>query len=68
MRLLILLSVAISLGGCATRTGLPSMVDQDTYCRIARPITWSPSDTRVTKEQVDAHNRTYKRLCMGGKK
>jgi hypothetical protein len=34
-----------------------------TFCSIARPITWVPEDTRITKEQIDAHNRTWKRLC-----
>lgn len=33
------------------------------YCQITRPITWSSKDTRLTKEQVDTHNRTWKRLC-----
>jgi hypothetical protein len=33
------------------------------FCNIARPITWVPEDTRITKEQIDAHNRAWKRLC-----
>ena len=37
-----------------------------TYCSIARTITWAGGDTRITKQQIDAHNRTYKRLCMSG--
>ena len=38
-----------------------------TYCAIARPITWAPGilDSQVTKRQIDAHNRTWKRLCGG---
>lgn len=35
----------------------------DTYCHIAKPVYWSKSDTRATKEQVDRHNRVWKRLC-----
>lgn len=35
----------------------------DTYCDIAKPIYWSPADTRATKEQVDRENRKYKKLC-----
>lgn len=35
----------------------------DTFCQIAKPIYWSSADTRATKEQVDAHNRKWKRLC-----
>jgi hypothetical protein len=59
--LLILTSAVLS--GCATRSGLPPDLTKKTYCEITRPITWHPSDTRVTKEQVDAHNRTWKKLC-----
>jgi hypothetical protein len=36
-----------------------------TFCMIARPITWSSRDTRATKTQIDAFNRTWKRLCAG---
>lgn len=35
----------------------------DTYCDIAKPIYWSPGDTRATKEQVDRENRKFKKLC-----
>lgn len=35
----------------------------DTYCQIAKPIRWSPNDTRLTKEQADIHNRQWKVLC-----
>jgi hypothetical protein len=35
----------------------------DSYCQIARPIHWSPADTRKTKEQVDVNNRDWKRIC-----
>ena len=35
----------------------------DTYCQIAKPVYWSRNDTRQTKEQVDRHNRVWKRLC-----
>ena len=35
----------------------------DTYCSVARPIRWSAKDTRLTKEQVDTHNRQWKVLC-----
>jgi hypothetical protein len=39
-----------------------------TFCSVARPILWDPSDTRATKEAVDAHNRAWKSLCKAGKK
>lgn len=35
----------------------------DTYCQIARPIYFSASDTRKTKEQADRENRKWRRLC-----
>lgn len=35
----------------------------DSYCEISKPIYWSASDTRATKEQVDTHNRVWKKLC-----
>lgn len=35
----------------------------DTYCQIVRPIRWDRADTRLTKEQVDTHNRQWKALC-----
>lgn len=35
------------------------------FCEIARPIYWSPQDTRKTKEQVDSANRVWKELCKG---
>ena len=39
----------------------------DSYCEISKPIYWSASDTRQTKEQVDTHNRIWKSLCQKDK-
>jgi hypothetical protein len=33
------------------------------FCDGARPMAWSARDTRATKEQVDTHNRKWKRFC-----
>lgn len=33
------------------------------FCDTAKPIYWSPGDTRKTKEQADQHNAVGKRLC-----
>ena len=41
----------------------PAGAAPDTFCQIAKPITWSANDTRFTKEQADSHNRVWKRLC-----
>lgn len=38
------------------------------FCAVARPIFWSADDSRQTKEQIDSHNRAWKRLCGGKKK
>ena len=63
----LLMLSGVVLSGCATRTGLPPNISQEHYCRIARPITWELLDTRVTKEQIDAHNRLWAKLCRGKK-
>lgn len=39
-------------------------VATDSYCQISKPIYWNSSDTRKTKEQVDTHNRVWKKLCQ----
>jgi len=38
-------------------------VPSSTFCQIAKPIYWSATDTRQTKEQVDRHNAQWKRVC-----
>jgi hypothetical protein len=61
MRVIALALVVLLLSACKpTQVAMPPA---STYCRIARPITWVSEDSRVTKEQIDAHNRTWKRLC-----
>lgn len=39
----------------------------DTYCQIAKPIYFKPTDDRATKEQADRENRKWKRLCANKK-
>jgi len=39
-----------------------------TFCQVAKPMYWSASDTRKTKEQADRHNRIGKKLCGWGAK
>ena len=58
-RALVILATLL-LAGCH-HTAKPGPAS--TYCQIARPITWAAADTRITKQQIDAHNRTWKRLC-----
>lgn len=42
--------------------------DAAAFCKTAKPIYWSASDTRYTKEQVDTYNRVGKKLCGWGAK
>lgn len=57
------LILASAVTSCATLGDLPAGVGGATFCSIAKPISWSPKDTRLTKEQVDTHNRKWKALC-----
>lgn len=41
----------------------PGAVQGATFCQVYKPVLWSVNDTRLTKEQVDSMNRTWKRLC-----
>lgn len=42
---------------------VPAASEGATFCQTYRPVQWSSSDTRRTKEQVDGLNRVYKRIC-----
>jgi hypothetical protein len=52
-----------------TCTELPP-TDSKQFCKIAKPISWVSADSRLTKEEIDEHNRVGKRLCgwKGSKK
>ena len=65
IRTAIIIAAALLLAGCNPwdRKAGPA----STYCQNARPITWVPADTRLTKAQIDLHNRTWKRICAGKK-
>jgi len=45
-----------------------SVVNADSFCLVALPISWSTKDTDETIEQVKEHNAVGKRLCGWGKK
>jgi hypothetical protein len=38
------------------------------FCKVYQPVRWSHSDTRGTKEQVDALNRVWKAQCRSAAK
>ncbi len=63
-----LLFVMLTLSGCGTTTGsavIEPVAGADTFCRVAKPITWSSRDTDETIREVKAHNAVFARLCGG---
>lgn len=65
-RVLALGSVMLTLSACATLMGSGATDPEpgaDTYCRIAKPITWSAQDTDQTIREVKAHNAAGVALC-----
>lgn len=58
---------ALTLGGCSTVKQDVAPISGARYCEIAKTISWSTLDTRLTKEQIDRANRTYRRLCQAKK-
>lgn len=63
-----LLCAMLTLNACGTTTGsdvIEPTVGADTFCRVAKPITWSSRDTDETIREVKEHNAVYVRLCGG---
>lgn len=61
-----LLFVMLTLSGCGTMTGsavIEPVSGAETFCRVAKPITWSSHDTDETIAGVKSHNEVWKRLC-----
>lgn len=56
----ILTSSCETTGSAETDPPLPGA---ESFCSIARPITWSTRDTPETVLEVKAHNAVGKRLC-----
>lgn len=55
------LSLLPILPGCATKTELVAAVDSS--CKVFRPITWGMDDTKLTIEQIRAHNARWWTVC-----
>lgn len=57
----------LTLSGCASLTGSgvtkPPVAGANTFCAIAKPITWSSRDTDLTIRDVKSHNATGVALC-----
>lgn len=68
-RVCVLGCAMLTLSACETLTGSVATEPEpgaDTYCRIAKPITWSVDDTDATIREVKAHNATGVALCGWG--
>lgn len=67
MRLGLMLGAAmLILSACASRMGSGAtdpLPGADTFCRVAKPISWSSRDTDETIREVKAHNAVGKALC-----
>lgn len=69
LRALTPLCVILTLNGCASRPAscvIEPVAGADSFCRIAKPITWSARDTDETIRGVKEHNAVFVRLCQGG--
>lgn len=56
----------LSSVGCASTKGSGAtdpLPGADTFCRVAKPISWSSRDTDETIREVKAHNAVGKALC-----
>ena len=66
-RVCVLGYATLILSACATlRTpsGAPTVEPgADTFCRIAKPITWADADSDTTIREVRAHNEVFVTLC-----
>lgn len=64
---LMLLCATLILNGCASLMGSgatkPPVAGANTFCAIAKPITWSSRDTDLTIRDVKEHNAVGVRLC-----
>ena len=67
LRALMLAAGTLTLTGCAWTTdssGSPEpVVGAETFCDVAKPITWSDDDTDATLREIREHNEVWKRLC-----
>ena len=61
-------AVMLTLSGCGMTTAsgvIEPVAGAETFCRVAKPITWSIHDTDDTIREVKAHNAVFVRLCGG---
>ena len=62
---LVALGLVLFLAGCATGGPVPAQVNivSDTYCSVARKVTWDVNDTRETIDEARRHNSRVDKLC-----
>ena len=65
LKFLGVIPTASLLGGCWISIG--EKIPTNSYCFIAKPITWADTDTLKTIDQVYAHKRVFVGLCVDKK-
>lgn len=53
----------LAIAGCQTTGSAAIEPGADTFCRIAKPITWSRLDSEATVREIKEHNAAWVRLC-----
>ncbi len=67
LRLILLLVLTSAISGCAGFERIPKATPIGAGCSAFEVIHPSRQDTLGTKQQILAHNQTYRDLCPGAK-
>lgn len=65
-KLVIALPLLLTLTSCSSvEPQSPAVIVNKTYsgCKVFRPITWSPKDTRQTVAQIERYSAAREKLC-----
>lgn len=69
MRAAMLAAGMLTLTSCASMTGSSEtpepVTGAETFCKLAKPISWADGDTDATLREIREHNEVWKRLCSG---
>ena len=63
MRIANAIAILLATVLCGCETAKPVVVKGNSYCKLARPISWSTDDTRPTISEIRASNARYRRVC-----
>lgn len=62
-----MLLMTLALAGCQSVTGSPApnspLLSSARFCVVYDPVYTAKADTEITKQQVDANNAKWVRLC-----